>query len=95
MQDKDLKTKRWLDLREYILRRDKYLCQHSKRYGVNTDAEVVHHIWPRELYPEYAWCKWNLISLTHKAHNAMHDRERHTLTLLGEEYRKRYPPPSK
>ena len=49
----DYKTKRWKKKRESILRKDGYLCQISKRYGRRVDAEVVHHIYPADEYPEY------------------------------------------
>ena len=42
----DYKSKRWIHKREAILRRDKYQCQLSKRYGKIRQAEVVHHIFP-------------------------------------------------
>jgi len=88
-------TKRWKRKREHILKRDNYLCQESKRYGKRVDADTVHHIYPVEEYPEYAFCDWNLISLTHDKHNAMHDRTTNKLTVLGDALKKRtIPPPS-
>lgn len=87
------KSTRWKKLREKILRRDKYLCRENARYGRIVPATTVHHIWPAERYPEYAWCEWNLVSLSTEAHNAMHDRETHELTKLGESWRNRTPPP--
>lgn len=91
----DYKSTRWRRLRERVLRRDKYLCRENARYGRRVEATTVHHIWPAELYPEYAWCEWNLISLSTAAHNAMHDRETNQLTELGEGWRRRtIPPPS-
>ncbi len=87
------KTKRWQRKREHILRRDGYLCQISKWYGKRVDAETVHHIWPVEDYPEYAWYDWNLISVSNIMHNKLHDRYTGKLTALGEVLRKRTPPP--
>ncbi|BBI32475.1 hypothetical protein KCTCHS21_18740 [Cohnella abietis] len=46
-------------------------------------ATTVHHIYPLELYPELALVDWNLVSLSHKWHNAMHDRVTHEITALG------------
>lgn len=86
-------TKRWEQKRTHILRRDGYLCQESKRYGKRVDANTVHHIYPVEEYPEYAWCDWNLISLSDKVHNSMHDRITGKLTALGEELKRRTIPP--
>lgn len=74
---------RWLRLRERVLKRDGYLCQISKRYGKRVQATVVHHIFPRENYPEYQWEPWNLISVSMAAHNALHDRETDALTDEG------------
>lgn len=89
-------TPKWRKKRLYILKRDKYLCMHFKRYGKRTDATTVHHIYPYLDYPEYAWSDWNLISLSAKAHEMMHDRVTGKLTELGEELkRKTIPPPSK
>jgi len=91
--DMDYKSARWRKLRERILRRDKYLCRESARYGRRVEATMVHHIWPADQYPEYAWCAWNLVSLSSQAHNAMHDRDTGALTELGEAWRRRVTPP--
>lgn len=74
---------RWKHLRQCILRRDGFMCQDSKRYGKMVQAEVVHHIFPRETFPEYQWAEWNLISLSNKAHEAMHYRTQRELTDKG------------
>lgn len=86
------KSDRWRKLRARVLRRDKYRCRESARYGRMVEASTVHHIWPAEDYPEYAWCEWNLVSLSSAMHNAMHDRETGKLTELGEAWRRRTPP---
>lgn len=49
------KTKRWRRLRMSILRRDKARCREWARYGKTVEATTVHHVWPAEDYPEYAW----------------------------------------
>lgn len=90
----DYKSARWRKLRERILRRDGYLCRESKRYGRMVPADTVHHIWPADKYPEYAWCEWNLVSLSSAMHNAMHDRDTGNLTELGEAWRRRTTPPT-
>ena len=88
-------NKRWKKKREKILKRDGYLCRESKRYGKRVEATTVHHIYPVEEYPEYAWCDWNLVSLSLTKHNAMHDRKTNELTSLGREWMFRtIPPPS-
>ena len=91
--DYSRKNKRWQRLRRRILQRDKY-CQEAARYGRIEYAEIVHHIWPAEDYPEYAYCEWNLVGLTAAAHDQMHDRLTRKLTALGESWRRRTIPPS-
>ena len=92
----DYKSGKWKRLRKRVLRRDKCLCRESARYGRTIEANTVHHVWPAEDYPEYAWCEWNLIALSAQAHNAMHDRDTNELTELGESWRRRIrPPPSR
>lgn len=87
--DKFYKTTRWKKLRESILRRDGYMCQLTKRYGKLVEANTVHHIFPREYFPEYQWEPWNLISLSAVAHNTLHDRDTDQLTEEGLELLKR------
>lgn len=79
-------TDRWEHLRQSILRRDKFMCQDAKRYGRRVPAELVHHILPREYFPEYQWEPWNLISLSNKAHEEMHYRTTRDLTKKGLEW---------
>lgn len=86
------KATRWLKKRERILRRDEYMCREAKRYGKAEPATTVHHIYPVEFYPELAYEDWNLISLSGKWHNAMHDRETHELTELGKQWQERVRP---
>lgn len=76
-------TEKWKRLRATALRRDKYQCQLSKRFGKLRQAEMVHHIFPREQFPEYQWELWNLISLTNEMHNKLHDRVTNNLTSEG------------
>ena len=63
-------------------------------YGKRVEACHVHHIWPAEDYPQFAWCRWNLIALSQEAHNMMHDRRTGKLSAIGEALRRRTPPPS-
>lgn len=91
--DYSRKNKRWRKLRKLALRRDGYRCREAARYGRSVEADVVHHIWPAEDYPEYAYCLWNLLSLSGEAHEKMHDRITRWLTPLGESWRRRSPPP--
>lgn len=67
-----LRTDVWRKKREKILKRDGYQCQYFKRYGKKVQANMVHHIFPRSEYPQYALSDWNLISLSYKAHGQLH-----------------------
>lgn len=77
------KGKRWRELSSKAMRRDGYMCQISKRYGKQVPAELVHHIYPVDEYPEYGYCLWNLISLSRAMHNTLHDRNTDKLTAEG------------
>ena len=76
-------SKKWLRLRASVLRRDGYMCQLSKRYGKMKEATTVHHIFPRDEFPQYEMEAWNLISLTTEMHNKLHDRTTNQLTAEG------------
>lgn len=71
---KTLKSSRWDKFRSRTMKRDKYLCQESLRYGKTVPAEMVHHIYPVSEYPELEFVSWNVISLTNKVHGTFHDR---------------------
>ena len=83
------RTKRWTKLRESVLRRDLYMCQESRRYGRMVQADTVHHIFPRDMFPEYELEPWNLISLCSKAHDEMHDRTTGQLSKKGKDLMRR------
>ncbi len=74
---------KWERKRERVFKRYNYLCQESRRYGRTEPAEVVHHIYTVEEYPELAFEDWNLLPVTHRAHNSMHKRNSHELTEKG------------
>lgn len=86
------KTPRWKRKRVVILKRDEYMCQESKRYGKTEPATTVHHIFPLEQYPQLALVNENLVSLSDKWHNAMHDRMTGELTELGKAWQERVSP---
>lgn len=83
---------RWKKKRKKILRMDGYICQVAKRYGRTEEATVVHHIYPADKYPEYAWCDWNLISVSLATHNKLENRETGELTKMGMELQRRTKP---
>ncbi|WP_442893615.1 HNH endonuclease [Bacillus sp. 2205SS5-2] len=62
----------WRKKREYILKRDGFLCQECKKYGVNRDANIVHHIKELEHHPELRLSNNNLVSVCAKCHNKLH-----------------------
>ena len=74
---------KWIRIRNSVLRRDNYMDKESKRYGIIRPAEIVHHIFPKDEFPEYAFSVWNLISLSRQTHNEMHDRDTDELTQKG------------
>lgn len=77
------KTQRWRTASHKALRNQKYLCQESLRFGKRVEAEMVHHIYPLESYPELAYVQWNLIGVTFKKHNTFHNRFSNELTEKG------------
>lgn len=85
----DYNSKRWKRKRAYILSRDEYIDRVQRRFGRNLDADTVHHIYPAEEYPEFAYENWNLISVNGKiTHNKCHDRLSNKLTPFGEGLKK-------
>ena len=76
---------RWLRVRKRVLLRDKYQDIWAKRYGKVKAAEVVHHIFPRDEFPQYQYSTWNLISVSRQTHNTFHDRDTDELTETGME----------
>ena len=82
-KDNFYKTKRWELLRQSVLRRDKYMCQWCKDQGKLVQAVDVHHIFPRDQYPQYQWQPWNLKSLCRDCHNEMHNHYNGQLSQKG------------
>lgn len=72
------KSTAWKRLRLAALERDHYICQDCLRAKQNGErirprtATAVHHILPREQYPEKALEIENLISLCDACHNKRH-----------------------
>lgn len=81
------KSRRWERKREHILLRDGWIDQVALRDGIRLEADTVHHILPREDWPQYQWCDWNLISvngrITHKGR--LHMKYTGKLTKLGKQ----------
>lgn len=77
-------TKRWKEKRKHILLRDGWKDQVALRDGITIEANTVHHILPREEYPQYAWEDWNLISVSQETHKKrLHEKYTGKLTKLG------------
>ena len=91
----DYTSARWRRLRRSVLVAADYRCQYWKRYGKMVEADRVHHIWPVEDYPQYAWCRWNLIALSFEAHMMMHRPGGYGLSELGEALKRRTIPPDR
>lgn len=85
---------RWKAKRNHILRRDKYKDKIEARYGRAVEATIVHHIYPSDEYPQYAWEDWNLISVNPSTHQKLHNRDG-SLSEKGIELMKRTIPKEK
>ncbi len=79
----DYNSPKWRRKRLKILRLDGYKCRVAAMFGRTEEAVVVHHIYPAEIYPEYAFCDWNLISVSKASHNKLENRNTKELTELG------------
>lgn len=79
----DYNSPKWRRKRLKILRLDGYKCRIASMFGRTEEAVVVHHIYPAEIYPEYAYCDWNLISVSKASHNKLENRNTKELTDLG------------
>ena len=91
----DYSKSRWRKKREYILKKDRHVDQYLKRYGIMREANTVHHIYPAEAYPEYAYSDWNLISVSQSTHNKLENRNTGELTTAGEELKRNTVPGKK
>ena len=68
-----LQSQKWRRFRKKILARDGYMCQYLKRYGRTEPGNIVHHIFPRSEFPEYATCDWNCITVSALGHKRLED----------------------
>ena len=76
----------WEIKRKNILNRDGYIDQYIKRTtGKTKPANIVHHILPKEKYPQYAYADWNLISVSLDTHRRiLHNMHSGDLTKEGQ-----------
>ena len=82
-EDKFYKSNKWVALRNTALIRDKYMCQCCKANNRYTNASCVHHIFPKDSYPQYSYELWNLMSLCDKCHDEMHNHYTGELSKKG------------
>ena len=76
-------SKKWRHVRDMALRKEGYMDALEKRSGKRVQAQMVHHIFPRESYPQYQYQLWNLIPLTFENHELMHNRLTGGLSSIG------------
>ena len=73
-------SQQWHNMREYIMKRDAYLCQDCLAKGKYVPAEEVHHIIPLEpeniTDPSITLNEENLVSLCRECHRARHGKEK-------------------
>lgn len=78
-------TNKWHRIRTQIMKRDNYQDQLELRAGRIVEAQMVHHIFPKETYPEYKYKAWNLISISYKTHELLHNRFTGGLSNAGKQ----------
>ena len=76
-------SQKWKKKRAKILRLDGYKDVVAGWYGRTEAAQMVHHIYPAEEYPEYEWEDWNLISVSYSTHKKLENSMTGGLTELG------------
>ena len=83
--DEFYSKERWRIKRQNILHRDNYMDQYVlKKTGKMRQADTVHHILPREDFPQYSFEDWNLISVSHHTHSyILHNHTNGQLTNEG------------
>lgn len=82
--DAFLCSKKWRDKRQAILRRDGYIDQYVlATEGRTISGSIVHHILPKEKYPQYALCSWNLITVSPRTHSYILHNRNGSLTKAG------------
>lgn len=74
---------KWRELRKSVLAAAGYKDQMEARSGRTVPADTVHHIFPREKYPEYETKRWNLIAISNETHELLHNRATGALSPLG------------
>ena len=74
------KSKQWQRVRDYVMKRDRMLCQDCLAKGLTVPAEEVHHIIPLQpeniTDPSITLDENNLVSLCRECHRKRHGREK-------------------
>ena len=82
--DQFIWSEKWRTKSHKILRRDGYLDQYVlKTENRMIPADMVHHILPREYFPQYAMEDWNLIAVSRRTHNKILHTIKGKLTRAG------------
>lgn len=83
--EKFVHSKAWKQKRQNILRRDGYIDQYAlATNGQTREGNIVHHILPKEKFPQYALADWNLITVSTYTHIAVLHTKTGSLTKAGE-----------
>ena len=84
-QDEFYSKEKWRFKRANVLQRDGYMDQYVlRKEGKMRPADTVHHILPREEFPQYTFADWNLISVSHDTHSyVLHNYTNGQLTNEG------------
>ena len=82
-------SQQWHNMRNYVMKRDAYLCQDCLAKGKQTPAEEVHHITPLNpqniMDPSVTLNENNLVALCRECHKARHGakQKRYTVDEFG------------
>lgn len=68
------KSNQWSIVRDYVLKRDNYLCRECDKEGKITICSTVHHIIEIKEDFSKALDENNLVTLCHECHNKIHNR---------------------
>lgn len=80
----DYGSTKWKKKRLRILKLDGYKDVVAGMYGKTLEGNMVHHIYPAEEYPQWAYEEWNLISINKEiTHNKLENRKTGKLTKQG------------
>lgn len=87
--EKFYKTTIWKKLRQKVLEKNNYDCQHCKSKGEANKANTVHHVKHLKQHPELALDEENLIAVCKECHNELHP-EKHYSFISYRSYKDKY-----